>query len=293
MKIIRRPEVMVAWSENLRRQGVTIGFVPTMGALHEGHRSLIRAGRRRSDALVVSVFVNPTQFGPTEDFARYPRVLDRDHALCRTEGVDVCFEPTVEAMYPKGYQTVVMVSEITRRWEGERRPHHFQGVATVVTKLFRIVQPHFAVFGQKDYQQVLLVRRLVQDLNLGVKIIICPTVREPDGLAMSSRNIYLSEQERTIAPLLYKSLKAGSEAIRKGVIEAALVQSTMAAVLKQEPRFTIEYLAVCDPLTLEPLTLVTSKAILLGAVRLGSVRLIDNLIVSPARNQRAKRLSSA
>jgi pantoate--beta-alanine ligase len=288
MKIIRMPEAMAAWSETLRREGVTIGFVPTMGALHEGHRSLIRAGRLRSDALVVSVFVNPTQFGPGEDFARYPRMPDRDHALCRTEGVDVCFEPTVEAMYPKGYQTVVTVAEIARRWEGERRPHHFQGVATVVTKLFGIVQPHLALFGQKDYQQAMLVRRLVQDLNLGVKIVVCPTVREPDGLAMSSRNIYLSEEERTIAPLLYKGLKAGSEAIRKGVIEAAAVQSTMVAVMQQEPRFTIDYLAVCDPLTLEPLAQVTSKAILLGAVRLGSVRLIDNLIVSPPRNRRGK-----
>ncbi|MCP9464820.1 MAG: pantoate--beta-alanine ligase [Nitrospira sp.] len=288
MKIIRRPETMVAWSETLRREGVTIGFVPTMGALHEGHRSLIRAGRLRSDALVVSVFVNPTQFGPGEDLARYPRMPDRDHALCRTEGVDVCFEPTVDAMYPKGYQTVVTVSKIAQRWEGERRPHHFQGVATVVTKLFGIVQPHLAMFGQKDYQQAMLVRRLVQDLNLGVKIAVCPTVREPDGLAMSSRNIYLSEEERTIAPLLYKSLKAGGEAIRKGVIEAAAVQNTMAAVLKQEPRFTIEYLAVCDPLTLEPLAQVTSKAILLGAVRLGSVRLIDNLIVSPPRKRCGK-----
>lgn len=286
MKIIRTPEAMAAWSETLRREGVTIGFVPTMGALHEGHRSLIRAGRLRSDALVVSVFVNPTQFGPGEDFARYPRIPGRDRALCREEGVDVCFEPTVEVMYPKGYQTVVTVSEIARRWEGERRPHHFQGVATVVTKLFSIVQPHRAWLGQKDYQQVLLVRQLVRDLNLRVKITIGPTVREPDGLAMSSRNIYLSEEERTIAPLLYRSLKAGSEAIRKGVVEATVVQSVMAAVMKQEPRFTIEYLAVCDPLTLEPLDRVTSKAVLLGAVRLGSVRLIDNLIVSPPRNRR-------
>ncbi|MCS6896611.1 MAG: pantoate--beta-alanine ligase, partial [Nitrospira sp.] len=199
MRIIRRPEAMAAWSEKLRCKGVTIGFVPTMGALHEGHRALIRAARLRSDALVVSLFVNPTQFGPGEDLARYPRSPRHDRALCRAEGVDVCFEPSAAAMYPAGYQTVVTVPEVARRWEGEVRPHHFQGVATVVTKLFGIVRPHLALFGQKDYQQAILVRRLVRDLHLGVNIIIRPTVREPDGLAMSSRNIYLSAGERSVA----------------------------------------------------------------------------------------------
>lgn len=283
MRIIRSPEAMAAWSENLRREGVTIGFVPTMGALHDGHRSLIRDGRLRSDALVVSVFVNPTQFGPGEDLTRYPRSPARDRAVCRKERVDVYFEPTEAVMYPKGYQTVVTVPEIARRWEGERRPHHFTGVATVVAKLFGIVRPHLALFGQKDYQQAVLVRRLVQDLNLGVRILVRPTVREPDGLAMSSRNVYLSSEERTIAATLYKSLKAGGKAIRKGITEASIVERAMAAVIEREPRLAIEYLAVCDPLTLEPLVRVTSKAVLLGAVRIGPVRLIDNLIVSAPR----------
>ncbi|MCA1959075.1 MAG: pantoate--beta-alanine ligase [Nitrospira sp.] len=285
MRIIRSPEAMAAWSEHLRREGVTIGFVPTMGALHDGHRSLIRAARLRSDALVVSVFVNPTQFGPGEDLIRYPRSPARDRAVCRKERVDVYFEPTEAAMYPKGYQTVVTVPEIARRWEGERRPHHFTGVATVVTKLFGIVRPHLALFGQKDYQQAVLVRRLVQDLNLGVRVIVRPTVREPDGLAMSSRNAYLSAEERVIAPMLYKSLKAGGEAIRKGIADASAVQASMKAVIEREPLLTMDYLGVCDPLTLEPLARVTSKAVLLGAVRIGSVRLIDNLIVSAPRER--------
>ena len=183
---------MAAWSERLRRDGVTIGFVPTMGALHDGHRSLIRAARLRCDALVVSIFVNPAQFSPTEDLCTYPRPIARDRALCREEGVDVSFEPTVRGMYPEGFQTTVTVPALARRWEGEARPHHFAGVATVVTKLFGMVRPHLALFGQKDYQQAALVRQLVDDLNLGVAIQVRPTVRERDGLAMSSRNVYLS-----------------------------------------------------------------------------------------------------
>lgn len=283
MKIIRSPTAMTAWSERLRREGVTIGFVPTMGALHDGHRALIRAARLRCDALVVSIFVNPTQFGPAEDLATYPRPISKDRALCRREGVDVCFEPTAVAMYPERFQTVVTVPAITRRWEGEARPHHFVGVATVVTKLFGIVRPHLALFGQKDYQQAVLVRQLVTDLNLGVKIVVRPTVREPDGLALSSRNLYLSPEERAVAATLYRSLRAGADAIRQGSRDGRAIQATMMRVIQQEPAMAIDYLAVCDPVTLEPLASVDSRAVLLGAVRLGSVRLIDNLIVTAPR----------
>ena len=283
MKIIRSPLAMTRWSETLRLQGVTIGFVPTMGALHEGHRSLIRAARLRCDALAVSIFVNPTQFGPQEDLAKYPRPLSRDRALCSKEGVDLCFEPTVEAMYPSGFQTTVTVPTVARRWEGEARPHHFSGVATVVTKLFGMVRPHLAFFGQKDFQQSVLVRQLVKDLNLGVDIVVRPTVRDPDGLAMSSRNIYLSREERMRAVTLYKSLRAGAEAVRNGVTSGKVVQSAMVQVMRSEPTLKTEYLAVCDPETLEPLTTVRGKAVLLGAVRIGSVRLIDNLLVVPSR----------
>ncbi|HWV47176.1 MAG TPA: pantoate--beta-alanine ligase [Nitrospira sp.] len=293
MKIIRSLTTMTAWSEQLRREGVRIGLVPTMGALHEGHRALIRVARLRCDALVVSIFVNPTQFGPNEDLAKYPRPLSRDRALCKKEGVDVCFEPTVEAMYPSGFQTTVALPAITRRWEGEVRPHHFSGVATVVTKLFGIVRPRIALFGQKDFQQSALVRQLVKDLDLGVEIVVHPTVREADGLARSSRNIYLSPDDRIRAATLYKSLQAGAEAIRRGVTDGATIQSEMAQVLKKEPAITIDYLAVCDPDTLEPLSSVRSRVVLLGAVRLGSVRLIDNLLVTTPRRatERIERFS--
>ncbi len=280
MKIIRSLGAMTAWSERLRRERVTVGFVPTMGALHDGHRALIRAARLRCDALVVSIFVNPTQFGPAEDLAKYPRSIGKDRELCRQEGVDVCFEPSASAMYPAGFQTVVTVPAIATRWEGEARPHHFAGVATVVTKLFGLVRPHLALFGQKDYQQAALVRQLAKDLSLGVEIVVRPIVREQDGLAMSSRNVYLSSDERILAPTLYKSLQAGAEAIRNGTTDASAVQSVMAAVVRQEPALTVDYLSVCDPLTLEPLSIVTFKAVLLGAVRLGVIRLIDNLMVT-------------
>ena len=245
---------MAAWSEQLRREGVRVGLVPTMGALHDGHRALIRAARLRCDALVVSIFVNPAQFGPQEDLAKYPRPIAHDHAMCRKEGVDVCFEPTAEAMYPKGFQTVVTLPTIARRWEGEIRPHHFPGVATVVTKLFGIVRPQVALFGQKDFQQSALVRQLVNDLSLGVEIIVYPTVREADGLAMSSRNVYLSQGQRKSAATLYKALRAGAAAIRRGVIDGKAVESAMIQVVKEEPALTIDYLAVCDPTTLEPLS---------------------------------------
>jgi pantoate--beta-alanine ligase len=285
MKIIRSSSAMAAWSDQLRREGVRIGFVPTMGALHEGHRALIRAARLQCDALVVSIFVNPTQFSPHEDLAKYPRPISRDRAVCRQEGVDVCFEPTVKVMYPEGFQTTVTLPIIARRWEGEVRPYHFSGVATVVTKLFGMVRPKIAIFGQKDFQQSALVQQLVRDLNLGVEIVVHPTVREADGLAMSSRNVYLSMGERVRAVTLYKGLRAGAEAIRKGVTNGQAVQSAMIQVMKQEPAFTIDYLAVCDPATLEPLSTVTRKAVLLGAIRIGPTRLIDNILfsVKPAR----------
>jgi pantoate--beta-alanine ligase len=287
MKIIRSPKAMTDWSHGLRREGVTIGFVPTMGALHDGHRALIRATRLRCDALVVSIFVNPAQFGPREDLTKYPRPIAKDRALCRAEGVDVCFEPTPAAMYPEGFQAMVSLPQIARRWEGEARPHHFSGVATVVTKLLGIVRPDLALFGQKDFQQAALVQQLAKDLNLGVKIVVRPTVREADGLAMSSRNVYLSTKERSVATTLYKSLQAGAAAIRRGLSDGNAVQNVMAQIVAQQPSMAIDYLAVCDPRTLEPLAAVKTRAVLLGAVRLGPVRLIDNLLVaSPARRTR-------
>ncbi|MCI0426753.1 MAG: pantoate--beta-alanine ligase [Nitrospiraceae bacterium] len=280
MNIIRTVRSMTAWSDRLRREGVTIGFVPTMGALHDGHRSLIRAARLRCDALVVSIFVNPTQFSPTEDLSAYPRPIARDRALCLEEGVDVCFEPTARTMYPEGFQTTVAVPALARRWEGEARPHHFTGVATVVTKLFGIVQPHLALFGQKDYQQAALVKRLVADLNLGVTIDVRSTIREQDGLAMSSRNRYLSPEDRRAATILYQALQAGRQTIEAGREAASTVEHIMRQTIEQEPTVHIEYLALCDPASLEPLERVDRRTLLLGAIRIGSVRLIDNVVVT-------------
>jgi pantoate--beta-alanine ligase len=278
MKTIRSPLAMAAWSKRLQCEGVVIGLVPTMGALHAGHRALIRAARRQCDALVVSVFVNPTQFAPSEDLATYPRPIQKDRALCRDEGVDICFEPTAPTMYPKGFQTLVTVPSIARRWEGEFRPHHFPGVATVVTKLFGIVRPELALFGQKDYQQSALVQQLVKDLHLGTRIVVRPTVRERDGLAMSSRNVFLSTEERRIAPMFFHALQAGRQAIEAGVADSESVQAIMRKVLGGEPSIRIDYLAVVDPRTLEPLAAVDRQAVILGAIRIGSVRLIDNVI---------------
>ena len=278
MKIIHSPSSMATWSRRLRREGVVIGLVPTMGALHEGHRALIREARLNCDALVVSIFVNPTQFAPNEDLAAYPRRISQDRRLCRDEGVDACFEPTADGMYPQGFQTVITPASIARRWEGESRPRHFAGVATVVTKLFSIVGPEIAWFGQKDFQQYAVIKQLVTDLNLGIRLIVRPTVREPDGLALSSRNVFLSAEERRLAPTLYDALVAGQRVIEKGATDPQAVETTMRDVLSGQPAIRIDYLAVCDPNTLEPLHRIEREAVLLAAIRLGTVRLIDNVI---------------
>ena len=285
MKTIRSATAMAAWSRSLHREGVTIGFVPTMGALHAGHRALIRAARLGCDAVAVSIFVNPTQFGPMEDLSKYPRPLKRDLALCREQDVDAVFLPDVPTMYPPGSQTVVTVPGLASRWEGAVRPHHFQGVATVVTKLLSLVQPDISGFGQKDYQQAALVKRLAEDLNLPGKVIVHPTVREEDGLALSSRNVYLSPEQRRAAPALYRALSAGARAIRAGRRRGRTIEQAMGRVVRQEPLATIDYLACCDPVTLEPLSSITNKAVLLGAIRIGTVRLIDNVVVTTGKRR--------
>jgi pantoate--beta-alanine ligase len=280
---------MSAYSRALHREGVRIGFVPTMGALHEGHRALIRTARLRCDAVIVSIFVNPTQFGPHEDFLRYPRQLKQDAAMCREEDVDVLFAPSQAGMYRPDFQTGVAVDGVSQRWEGAHRPTHFGGVATVVAKLLNIVRPDTAFFGQKDYQQVVVVRHLAADLNVGTAIVQCPTVREPDGLAMSSRNGYLTSAQRRAAPILYEALQAGERAIRESLTDATRIRRRMLMTLVAEPLVQVEYVSVCDPDSLEPLTRITGTVVLLGAIRLGSVRLIDNLLV---RNKKRQRLSS-
>ncbi|MBI5776411.1 MAG: pantoate--beta-alanine ligase [Nitrospirae bacterium] len=279
MKTIRSAKAMAAWAGAHHREGVTIGLVPTMGALHAGHRALIRAARLSCDAVVVSLFVNPAQFGPKEDFSRYPRKPRADILLCAKEGVDVLFAPPVDEVYPDGFQASVSVPKLARRWEGEQRPGHFEGVATVVTKLLTLVRPTAAFFGQKDFQQAALIRRLVEDLNLGARVVVYPTVREADGLALSSRNEYLAPAQRRAASVLFQALKAGRAAIRDGVLSGSKIRRIMRTALSAEPRARLDYLAVCDPDTLEPLTRIRDRAVLLGAIRIGRIRLIDNLLV--------------
>ena len=289
MRIIRSVSAMSAYSCALHREGVRIGFVPTMGALHEGHRALIRTARLRCDAVIVSIFVNPAQFGPHEDFLRYPRQLKQDAAMCREEDVDVLFAPSQEGMYRPGFQTGVAVHRVSQCWEGAHRPTHFGGVATVVTKLLNIVRPDTAFFGQKDYQQVVVVRQLAADLNVGTTIVPCPTVREPDGLAMSSRNVYLTSAQRRAAPILYEALQAGERAVRDGLTDASRIRRRMLMKLATEPMIQVDYVSVCDPDSMGSLTRITGTVVLLGAIRLGPVRLIDNLLVRKKNKQRFSR----
>lgn len=255
----------------------SVGLVPTMGALHEGHLSLVRGARVDDDTVVVSIFVNPTQFGPGEDYALYPRDTDRDLALLRDLGTDLVFMPSVEEMYPEGFDTHVEVEKLTQRLEGASRPGHLRGVATVVTKLFNIVQPHRAYFGQKDAQQLAVIRRLARDLDLPVEVVGLPTVREPDGLAMSSRNAYLSSEEREAALVLYRSLEAAQELWRSGVRDASLIRQRMGELLAAEPLARVDYVSVAEFDTLEELETVDRPALVSLAVRIGKTRLIDNV----------------
>jgi pantoate--beta-alanine ligase len=279
MLIIRSPRALSVWSRSLHREGITIGMVPTMGALHAGHRSLIRTARLASDATVVTLFVNPAQFGPGGDYRRYPRRFAADRALCEEEGVDVVFAPDARGMYPPGFQTTVSVERLTRRWEGALRPGHFSGVTTVVAKLLNAGRPDLVFFGQKDYQQAVVIRQMVEDLNLATRVKVCPTIRERNGLALSSRNEYLTPVRRKAAPALYAALRAGRSAIRQGIRSAARINQIMRARLAREPLARVDYLAACDARTLEPLTRIRHEAVLLGAIRLGRIRLIDNIVV--------------
>jgi pantoate--beta-alanine ligase len=256
-----------------------VGLVPTMGYLHEGHLSLVRRAREECDRVVVSIFVNPAQFGPKEDLSRYPRDLDRDLSLLEPLGTDLVWMPTVEMMYPPGYQTWVEVEEITRPLEGAMRPGHFRGVTTVVAKLFNAVQPHRAYFGQKDAQQAAVIRQMARDLSYPIEIMICPIVREPDGLAMSSRNVYLDAEQRKAATVLYRSLSAAKDAYEQGERDAEKLRQIIKGVLASEPRAEVQYVSCADYDTLEELETVTGKALLSMAVFVGKTRLIDNIVL--------------
>lgn len=258
---------------------LTWGFVPTMGYLHEGHLSLVRRAREENERVAVSIFVNPTQFGPGEDLSQYPRALERDMELLRAAHAALVFTPNDADMYPPGFQTYVSVGDVAKTLEGASRPSHFQGVATVVTKLFNIVQPTRAYFGQKDAQQVAVLRQMVADLNFNLEFIVCPTVREPDGLAMSSRNKYLSPEERQAATVLYRALAAAESAWRAGEKRGETLRAIMTATVAQEKLARLDYASVADPMTMIELEHISAQALFSLAVFVGKTRLIDNFLV--------------
>ncbi|MCX5644438.1 MAG: pantoate--beta-alanine ligase [Phycisphaerae bacterium] len=279
MQIAKTITEIRACVSQARAAGKTVGFVPTMGALHVGHVSLIKAAAERCDFVVVSIFVNPTQFGPGEDFEKYPRPLDKDLAICEESGVDAVFAPSPAEMYPRQNLTWVTVEKVSEPLCGRFRPGHFRGVATVCAKLFNVVGPNAAFFGQKDAQQVAVIQRMVADLNMPLEIVVCPTVREPDGLATSSRNQYLSPQERKDATVIYRALQRSAELIREGKAAAAEITRYMGEVLRQVPALRIEYVSIVDAESLDDLRRVEGKVLVAVAARLGSTRLIDNIVV--------------
>jgi len=255
----------------------TVGFVPTMGFLHEGHLALVKRAKVENPTVIVSIYVNPTQFSPREDFGAYPRDLDRDLELLRREGVDIVFVPSDDEMYPPEFSSWVAVEKVTERLEGAIRPGHFRGVATVVAKLFNIIQPSRAYFGQKDAQQVAVIKRMVVDLNMGIEIVGVPTVREGDGLAMSSRNIYLSHRERQAATILFKALTLARQLRQSGEKDAEKIRRQMTSLIQEEPLAQIDYVSIADDETLEELNLLDRPAVASLAVRIGKTRLIDNM----------------
>jgi pantoate--beta-alanine ligase len=287
MKIIRSIRGIQREIDKLHRRGKIVGFVPTMGALHEGHLSLMRAARRRCDVVVVSIFVNPTQFGPGEDYQRYPRDFPGDAKKCRSAGVDILFAPSLKQIYPPDHRTLVSVKGLGDLLEGASRPGHFTGVATVVLKLLVIVRPEKVFLGQKDYQQTVVIRRMVKDLHLDSEVVVCSTRREPDGLAMSSRNRYLSVPERRAATVLWKALREGRAAIEKGDRDASRVRSILTHCITQDSLAKLDYVAVMAPKTLEEVHEIRGPVVLALAVWIGKTRLIDNIIVRPSSSKRS------
>lgn len=280
MDVLTTPRDMQAWSDDARRTGRRIGFVPTMGYLHPGHMSLVEVAQRHAERCVASIFVNPLQFGVNEDLARYPRDWDRDSAMLRAAGVDVLFHPDAAAMYPAGFQTEVTVRDVTQGLCGTSRPTHFCGVTTVVAKLFHAVKPHVAVFGMKDFQQCVTVRRMARDLDFDVDIVVAPIVREADGVAMSSRNAYLSASERAAATCLVRALRAAEKLVRGGERRGAELLQTVRAAIGAEPLARIDYAELVDADTLAPVDTVEHAALLALAVYFGRTRLIDNTLLS-------------
>ncbi len=278
MEIIRTVKEMKEFSSRSRQAGKTIAFVPTMGYFHEGHLNLMREARKRGDLLIISLFVNPTQFGPSEDFKNYPRDFERDRKMAEGVGVDILFAPEASDMYPPDHQTVVRVEKVTQNLCGRSRPTHFQGVTTVVLMLFEIVIPHVAIFGEKDYQQLISIQQMVKDLHVSVEVLGMPTVREADGLAMSSRNTYLLPDERKAALSLYRSLQKAKELLQKGERKADRVLLEMNGILRSEPLVRVDYVQICDAHTLQEVDRIEGDVVVALAAYLGKTRLIDNLV---------------
>jgi pantoate--beta-alanine ligase len=276
MEIIDKAAAMQKRCGEIRQSGKTIALVPTMGFLHEGHLELMSEGNWLADILVISIFVNPKQFGPAEDYATYPRDMEGDLQKAEEVGVDIVYAPPVEDMYPEGFRTKVIVEGLTKHLCGLSRPGHFDGVATVVTKLFNIVRPHIAIFGQKDFQQLTVIRRMVKDLNMDIEIIGVPTLREPDGLAMSSRNKYLNHEERESALCLKKSIDMALDLVKGGERDAERLKASIREYILKYPFTNIEYVSICDPLSLEDIETIRGKVLLAMAVKVGKTRLIDN-----------------
>jgi len=278
MKIIKSAKEMQSFSETLRNQGKIVTFVPTMGYFHEGHLNLMREGRKRGGCVVVSIYVNPTQFGPNEDFEQYPRDFERDLAMAQSVGVDVIYYPSNQEMYPPNYQTYITVEGVTDNLCGLSRPGHFRGVATVCAKLFNAVKPHIAVFGKKDFQQLATIKRMVQDLNLDLEVVGMATTREPDGLAMSSRNIYLKAEERKSALSLSRSLKMARELYEQGERDAATIITKVKNHIESNPYTKIDYAQICDTTTMKDVARLEGECVIALAVRVGKTRLIDNYV---------------
>jgi pantoate--beta-alanine ligase len=272
---------MKEYARGARAEGRVIGLVPTMGALHEGHTALVARARKECSRVIASVFVNPKQFGPKEDYKKYPRDLEKDAKTLGEAGVDVLFAPETGDIYPDGFRTYVNVEGISERLEGRSRPGHFRGVATVVLKLFEIVQPHFAYFGRKDAQQVRIISEMARDLNLDTEIVVCPVVREADGLALSSRNAYLSAEERKAATVLHRALVAARDELSAGVRDAMQLQTAMRRILEAEPLASVDYAEIVSADTFEPVVRVAQPSYAVLAVFIGKTRLIDNLLIEP------------
>jgi len=283
-EIINTIQDMQSYSEHHRLQGQKIAFVPTMGYFHEGHMNLMREGRRRADTLVISIFINPTQFGPGEDFERYPRDFDRDRSMAETIPVEAIYYPLKDEMYPAGYQTYVQLEQLPQNLCGISRPGHFRGVATVCAKLFNTVKPHWAIFGKKDYQQYAVIKRMVADLNMDLEVIGIPTTREPDGLAMSSRNVYLSEEERTSSLSLSRSLAMAKDMHAAGERDAGKIIRTLSNHITSQPYTKIDYIKICDANTLQDIPFIEGDSVLAIAVYVGKTRLIDNHIFGEPLN---------